>query len=277
MATVRELLALSAELESDSPGRDVEILLCHCLDKPRSWLYTWPEKEPPAAVEQRFRHLFSERVKGRPVAHLIGWRGFWTLDLEVSADTLIPRPDTETLVAWALELPLPERAAVVDLGTGSGAIACALAVERPAWQMTATDMSEAALAVAQRNNERLCAGRLRLLQGSWFAPLAAERFDLIVSNPPYIENQDPHLSQGDLRFEPCSALVSGADGLDDLRHIVSGAAKQLTEGGYLLVEHGFQQGPALREILRSAGFSEIATRCDLEGQDRISGGRWNAQ
>ena len=272
MASVRELLALAAGLDSDSAALDAEVLLCHCLDKPRSWLFTWPERELAPGAEQQFRELMIRRAAGEPVAYLTGQRGFWSLDLEVSADTLIPRPDTETLIIWALELPLPSAARVVDLGTGSGAIACALAAERPNWSMTATDASAAALQVARRNSERHCAGRLRLRQGSWFEPLGSTSYDLIVCNPPYIAASDPHLQQGDVRFEPDSALVSGDDGLDALRHIAATSGSHLCAGGYLLLEHGYQQGAAVRELLVEAGFDQVATRCDLAGQERISGG-----
>lgn len=276
-ATVRSLLALSASLPGDSASRDAEVLLGHCLDRPRSWLYAWPEASVAAPAAARYRELLAARAQGRPVAQLTGRRGFWSLDLEVSADTLIPRPDTETLVEWALELPLPGGARALDLGTGSGAIALALAAERPGWELVATDLSEAALAVARRNTERLFPGRLRLLRGAWFEPLAGERFHLVVSNPPYIETGDPHLSRGDVRFEPRSALASGPDGLEDLARIAATAPDHLHPGGYLLLEHGYRQGEAVRELLRAAGFAGVATRRDLGGNERISGGHLDAQ
>ncbi|WP_116368545.1 peptide chain release factor N(5)-glutamine methyltransferase [Parahaliea mediterranea] len=276
MASVRDLLALGADLPTESPARDAEVLLCHCLQRDRTWLYTWPEKPVDAANEQRFRALLARRRQGEPVAHLTGQRDFWTLSLAVTPDTLIPRPDTETLVSWALELPLQEQARVLDLGTGSGAIALALASERAGWQVTATDASAAALAVAQRNIAHCCPGRVRTLQGSWFAPLAGERFDLIVSNPPYIEAADAHLASGDVRFEPRSALVAGASGLDDLQAIISGAPAHLAPGAYLLLEHGYRQGEAVRNLLTQAGFEAVATRRDLGGNERVSGGRCGA-
>nr|WP_241262749.1 peptide chain release factor N(5)-glutamine methyltransferase [Parahaliea mediterranea] len=271
------MLGLAAGLDSDSAALDAEVLLCHCLDKPRSWLYTWPEKNVDPAIEARYRELMARRAAGHPVAHLTGRRDFWSLELEVTADTLIPRPDTETLVAWALELPLPDIARVADLGTGSGAIALALATERPRWAVTATDASAAALAVAGRNAERLCPGRVRLLEGSWFAPLAGERFDLVVSNPPYVEAGDRHLARGDVRFEPRSALAAGPEGLDDLSHIARNAPAYILPGGYLLLEHGCDQGEPVRALLRQAGFEAVNTRRDLGGLERITGGRRRAQ
>ncbi|GAB3286423.1 peptide chain release factor N(5)-glutamine methyltransferase [Parahaliea aestuarii] len=276
MASVRELLALGADLPTESPTRDAEVLLCHCLQRDRTWLYTWPEKHVEATAEQLYRRLLARRLRGEPVAHLTGNRDFWTLSLKVTADTLIPRPDTETLVSWALELPLPARARALDLGTGSGAIALALATENPGWQVTATDASAPALAVAQVNIERYCPGRVRTLQGDWYAPLAGEHFDLIVSNPPYIEADDEHLGCGDVRFEPRSALVAGATGLDDLQVIIAGAVEHLAPGGFLLLEHGYRQGLTVRSLLLQAGFSEVATRRDLGGNQRVSGGRRRA-
>lgn len=277
MNTVRELLGLAASLDSESAARDAEVLLCHCLGKSRSWLYTWPEKSIDPAIEARYRELMARRAAGHPVAHLTGQRDFWSLELEVTPDTLIPRPDTETLVDWALELALPDSARVADLGTGSGAIALALATERPRWAITATDASAAALAVAGRNAGRLCPGRVRLLEGPWFAPLAGEQFDLVVSNPPYVEAGDHHLAQGDVRFEPRSALEAGPQGLDDLSHIARQAPAHIVPGGYLLLEHGYDQGEPVRALLCEAGFEAVSTRRDLGGMERISGGRRRAQ
>ncbi|MFV0276581.1 MAG: peptide chain release factor N(5)-glutamine methyltransferase, partial [Parahaliea sp.] len=213
MSTVRQLLAQAAGIESDDPRRDAEVLLCHCLGCSRTALYTWPEKAVDAGPVAQFHQLLARRAAGEPVAHLTGGREFWRQSLQVSADTLIPRPDTETLVEWALELPLAAQARVLDLGTGTGAIAIALAVERPQWRVSATDVSAAALVVARRNAGHCCPGRLRLHRGDWFAAVAGERFELVVSNPPYLAAGDPHLQRGDLRFEPRAALVAGEDGL----------------------------------------------------------------
>ncbi|TXS96384.1 peptide chain release factor N(5)-glutamine methyltransferase [Parahaliea maris] len=272
MASVRELLAQAADLPTESPALDAQLLLGHCLGRDRTWLYTWPEKTVEAEPEARYRALLERRRAGEPVAHLTGQRDFWSLSLQVSADTLIPRPDTETLVSEALALALPPAARVLDLGTGTGAIALALAVERPGWDVTATDASAAALSVARQNVARHCPG-VRLLEGSWYTPVAGETFDLIVSNPPYIEEDDIHLGQGDVRFEPRSALVAGVSGLDDLAQIIESGPAHLRPGGYLLLEHGYQQGEAVRELLQAAGFKAVASYRDLGGNERVSGGQ----
>src|SRR5690606_7856385 len=209
--------------------------------KPRSYLFTWPDQSVPEAEVARFSALLARRRSGEPVAYLLGEQGFWTLDLQVSPDTLIPRPDTERLVQLALELGPPQPAAVLDLGTGTGAIALALASERPHWQLTGGDRMPGAVALAEQHRARPGLAHARFLESDWFAALDAARYDLIVSNPPYIAVDDPHLTQGDVRFEPASALVSGADGLDDIRHLVETAPSHLQPGGWLLLEHGWQQ------------------------------------
>ncbi|MEQ9462078.1 MAG: peptide chain release factor N(5)-glutamine methyltransferase [Haliea sp.] len=276
MTTVGACLRAGDELPGDSPRRDAEILLGHLLEKPRSWLYAWPEHRLSAAQAADFAALLEQRRCGTPVAYLTGEREFWSLPLRVTEATLIPRPETETLVEWALELVLPATAAVLDLGTGSCAIALALATERSAWQVTATDVSAAALAVAEDNARRLCPGRVRLLSSDWFAAVSGERFELIVSNPPYVESDSPWLGSGDVRFEPRSALVAGDSGLDDLRQLAAGAPAHLRPGGWLLLEHGFQQGEAVRQLLVAAGFDQVTTRRDLGGRERITGGRRGA-
>ena len=206
----------------------------------------------------------------------LGHRGFWTLDLEVTPATLIPRPETELLVELALQrLPPGFSGSVADLGTGSGAIALAIARERPQAQVVATDASAEALDVARRNAQRHAIDNVSFVHGDWLAPLADRRFALIVSNPPYIEAADPHLTRGDLRFEPVSALASGSDGLDDIRRIVSGARGHLDPAGWLLFEHGWNQGDAARGLLYSAGYTDVFIAQDLEQRDRVSGGRTN--
>jgi len=254
---------------------DAEALLLHALGQSRGWLFAHADDAVDMDVQTAFEALVARREAGEPVAYLTGRRGFWTLELEVTPATLIPRPETELLVELALErLPRDAAAGVADLGTGSGAIALAIASECPQAQVLATDASADALAVARRNAQRLGVGNLRFAQGDWLAPLAGQRFALIVSNPPYIEAADPHLAQGDLRFEPASALASGADGLDDIRRIVAGAPGHLDADGWLLFEHGWNQGAAARALLREAGYVQVFTAQDLEARDRVSGGRW---
>ncbi|MEY2168209.1 MULTISPECIES: peptide chain release factor N(5)-glutamine methyltransferase [unclassified Rhodanobacter] len=275
MADVRTLLvAATARL---GERVDAEALLLHVLRQPRSWLFAHADDALDTDVRTAFDALVARRAAGEPVAYLTGRRGFWTLELEVTPATLIPRPETELLVELALErLPRDMACRVADLGTGSGAIALALASERPQAQVVATDASVDALAVARRNAQRLGIANVRFVQGDWLAPLTGERFALVVSNPPYIEAADPHLAQGDLRYEPAAALASGADGLDAIRRIVADACAHLEPGGWLLFEHGWNQGDAARALLREAGYVQVFTAQDLEARDRVSGGRWGA-
>ena len=277
MITVRELLQGAVRLPGDSARRDAEILLCHCLGKTRSWLYTWPESEVVSTDVAHFDTLMARRESGEPVAYLTGQREFWSLQLTVNEHTLIPRPETETLVEWALELPLPGDARALDLGTGSGAIALAVASERPSWQVTAVDRSAAALAVARTNARRTGLQRVACLQSDWYQALAGQRFNLLLSNPPYVDPDDLHLRQGDLRFEPREALVAERGGVADLEALVGGAPSHLLGGGWLLLEHGFTQGDEVRALLRDRGFSAVSTRADIAGQERISGGCWHAE
>ena len=275
MADVRTLLvAATARLGERA---DAEALLLHVLGQSRSWLFAHADDALDTDVRTAFEALVARRAAGEPVAYLTGRRGFWTLELEVTPATLIPRPETELLVELALErLPRDMACRVADLGTGSGAIALALASERPQAQVVATDASVDALAVARRNAQRLGIRNVRFVQGDWLAPLVGERFVLVVSNPPYIEAADPHLAQGDLRYEPAAALASGADGLDAIRRIVADACAHLEPGGWLLFEHGWNQGDAARALLREAGYVQVFTAQDLEARDRVSGGRWGA-
>jgi release factor glutamine methyltransferase len=277
MATVGELLGAARALPGDSPRRDAEILLCYCLEKPRAWLYTWPEVEVDAPSAQRYLQMIERRAGGEPIAYLTGQREFWSLQLSVNEHTLIPRPETEILVEWALSLPLPGDASILDLGTGSGAIALALASERESWQVTAVDNSSAALAVAAANAASNDLDRVGFLQSQWYSALADRRFHLLLSNPPYVDAADEHLQQGDLRFEPRGALVAAEHGLADLASLVSGAPAHLETDGWLLLEHGFDQGEQVRRLLLEQGFSQVATRRDVAGQERISGGCWHVE
>jgi release factor glutamine methyltransferase len=273
MITVRQLLQLGRTRLAEPSEADG--LLAHLLEKPRSWLIAHADDGLDAPTQAAFEALLRRREAGEPVAYITGWRGFWSLELEVSAATLIPRPETELLVEQALlRLPSGAPLELVDLGTGSGAIALALAHERPRWKITASDASSAALAVARRNARRLQLGQVRFVEGDWLAPLAGQCFDAIVSNPPYIEADDPHLQRGDLRFEPATALAAGVDGLDDIRRIVDAARAHLKAHGWLLFEHGWDQGEAVRSLLSSAGYSDVFTAKDLEDRDRVSGGRY---
>lgn len=275
-ADIANLLRRSVKLlpVSDSSRLDTELLLCHVLGKSRTFLFTWPEHRLSDTELAQFEALFSRRLLGEPVAHLIGTREFWSLSLSVSPVTLIPRPDTELLVELALQMPLPERATVVDLGTGTGAIALALASERPHWQIVAVDAAEGAVVLAETNRQRLDFDNVVVLQSDWFEQLRGQTFDLVVSNPPYIEADDRHLSEGDVRFEPTSALVSGDSGLVDLGGIICEAPHHLHTGGWLLLEHGWQQGETVRQLMLVAGFVEVATHTDLTGRERATLGRW---
>ena len=272
--TIFALLQRSAELvASDSAPLDTELLLCHALGVDRTYLKTWPDCLPNTDQLNAFKGLFQRRLRGEPIAYILGWQGFWSLDLKVSAHTLIPRPETELLVETALALSLPSKASVLDLGTGTGAIALALASERCSWALTAVDIQPEAVALAEENRAAHRLNNVKVVQGNWFSSLPAVKFDLIVSNPPYIENNDTHLSQGDVRFEPASALVSGPQGFDDLILLVAQSAGFLAANGWLLVEHGCEQGDGVRALFAEAGFHAIETRRDYNQLDRITLGQ----
>lgn len=257
--------------------REAEYLLGAALGCGRTLLYAFPERPVEAAQARRVSALCRRRGAGEPAAYLLGRRGFWCFELQVDAAVLVPRPETEHLVEAALAL-IPAQAdwTLADLGTGSGAVALALAAERPHCHIVATDRSAPALAVARRNAQTHGLGNLSFHTGDWYAACPGLRTQLIVSNPPYLESADPLLGQAPLRYEPRAALDGGADGLDDLRHLVAGAGAHLLPGGWLLLEHGHTQGPALRALLGDAGFIDIATLPDLAGLDRVSLGRWPA-
>lgn len=256
-------------------AEDARWLLAHVLQKTPAWLYAHDDAVVESEARRAYEALVRRRQDGEPVAYLTGRRGFWSLELHVSPATLIPRPETELLVELALaRLPVDAAVDVADLGTGSGAIALAIAHERPRVRVLATDASAGALDVAQGNARRLGLGNVAFAEGDWCAPLAGRQFHLIASNPPYIETGDAHLQQGDLRFEPASALSSGADGLDAIRCIANDARAHLHPGGWLLMEHGWNQGTAVRALLQAAGYAQVASECDLEQRERVTFGQW---
>lgn len=252
---------------------DAQLLLARALARPRAFLYAEPGAPCPEVAQRQFVAWTARRARGEPLAYITGEREFWSRSLRVTPDVLVPRPETELLVERALALHEADAARVLDLGTGSGAVALALAIERPQWQITATDASPAALAVAQGNARALAVRNCDFVAGSWYEPLANRQFDLIVSNPPYIAPDDPALADPALRHEPQSALVSPPDGLTALRAIIQGAGAYLARGGALVVEHGSDQGPAVADMLVRAGFSHVRCHADLAGHPRISEAR----
>jgi release factor glutamine methyltransferase len=261
------------QLPGGDGAADVEVLLSAASGRSRAWLRAHDDAAAEGDWVARYLDWLQRRARGEPVAYLIGEREFWSLPLKVTPDVLIPRADTETLVEQVLErLPLRAGARLADLGTGSGAVALVVARERPQAQVVASDASSAALTVARDNAERLgLTGQVRFRLGDWYRALAGEdRFDVIASNPPYIASTDKHLGEGDLRFEPASALVSGRDGLDAIRVLVAGAASHLVSGGWLLLEHGYTQAAAVRALMQSAGLVETGSARDLGGHDRVS-------
>ena len=261
--------------EGESPRADADVLLCHLLGCRRSYLMTWPERELDAAQQATLQGWLARRLNGEPIAHLVGEREFWSLPLKVSPATLIPRPDTEVLVEQALTKIPQGPCAVLDLGTGTGAIALALKSERPEIDVWAVDRMADAAALARENSAALGLP-IEVRDGSWFEPLGepdrdnTPRFAVIVSNPPYIDGADPHLEQGDVRFEPRSALVADDAGLADIRHIVAHAPAYLLTDGWLLLEHGWDQGEAVRQLLRDSGYREVATVRDYGDNDRVT-------
>ncbi|PSW04027.1 peptide chain release factor N(5)-glutamine methyltransferase [Photobacterium lipolyticum] len=274
-ALIKQTALQLAEAGSDSPQLDAAVLLCHVLNKPRSYLLTWPEKMLEEEQYAAFDALVKRRLTGEPVAYILGQREFWSLPLKVSPSTLIPRPDTERLVELALDKIPAQPCSVLDLGTGTGAIALAIASERADVQVTGIDLRPETAALATENSERLTIRNARFLAGSWYTPLAeTAQFAVIVSNPPYIDEADPHLSQGDVRFEPKSALVADDNGLADIQIISEQGRQHLQPGGWLLMEHGFEQGEAVRTILQELGYNLVSTAQDYAGLDRVTMGCW---
>jgi release factor glutamine methyltransferase len=269
--TVRQALA-----QAGVAPIDAQVLLAHVVRADRAWLIAHATDALAHAQAEQFFALARQRRDGEPVAYLTGWREFWGLSLAVDRSVLIPRPETETLVECALRrLPADRPLGVLDLGTGSGAIALAIAYERPRAEVLATDRSAAALVVARKNADRMKLANVRWLQSDWYAGLPGEgaRFELIASNPPYVADGDAHLREGDVRFEPPTALRAGADGLDALRVIIGGARQRLVEGGALVVEHGHDQADAVRDLMLGAGFSDVESLRDLAGIPRVAAAR----
>ena len=272
-------MAKSTELiDSSSPLLDVELLLCHILDCDRAYLRTWPEKCLNDQQAESFLSLFSLRGEGRPIAHLVGSRDFWSLKLKVNSHTLVPRPDTEVLVERALRLPLGQQSCnVIDLGTGTGAIALAIACERPNWSVCGVDCFDEVVQLARENASLNELPHVVFKQSDWFSQLGSSRYQLIVSNPPYIDKNDKHLEQGDVRFEPATALVAEEQGLADIKKISGDARRYLDEQGWLLFEHGYDQGDAVRDILLDLGYAQVETFKDYGGNDRVTQGQWLAE
>ncbi len=271
------LQTATTTLGSDNPRLEAEILLAHVLDKPRSHLFAWPEKTLNTEQQHHFDTLIAQRKKGQPIAYLIGKQEFWSLPLQVSQDTLIPRPETELLVAVALnhlqaQPGVQSTRRILDLGTGSGAIALAIATECPQTNICACDNSAEALFIARQNAQSLGISNVRFLLSDWFSALADDRFDIILSNPPYIAQGDRHLDAGDVMHEPRNALVSGHDGLDAIRHIVVNAMPFLANKGVLAVEHSFNQGRTVRAIFQQQGFIGVQSQRDLQKLERVSFG-----
>lgn len=258
--------------QSEDAAADVSALLCFVLDKEKTYLMTWPEKQLTQEQQRHYEECTLARQKGKPVAHITGRREFWSLMLEVNDSTLIPRPDTETLVEAALSLELPENARVLDLGTGTGAVALALKSERPGWQVWACDKSGDAVELARRNSQALGLN-VEILCSNWFQSVPKSlKFDLILSNPPYIDAGDPHLSMGDVRFEPQTALIAENNGLADIETIIKEANNHLADQGWLLLEQGWQQADSVAELLFKSGYKKVNRWQDYARVDRVTGG-----
>ncbi|MBU0622225.1 MAG: peptide chain release factor N(5)-glutamine methyltransferase [Gammaproteobacteria bacterium] len=269
-------LATAIALARDEARIEVQMLLQRALNVGRAYLLAHPEQILDVSKQAEYEAMLQRRQQGEPIAHILGEREFYGLSFKVTPATLIPRPETELLVELALQrIPSHGKCRVLDLGTGTGAIAISIAHERQDAEVVAVDASSAALEVARENAQRLGIDSVRFVQSDWFSALGAHRFDLVVSNPPYISAGDKHLKQGDVRFEPVSALTAGADGLDDIRRIVRDAGQYLETGGWLLLEHGYHQAEKVRDLLSQNGFWKIFSEMDLAGIARVSGGMAN--
>lgn len=274
MISIQQLLKDSRLPDSPTERLDLELLLAAALNKPTSYLHTWPEKLVNQQELTLFNEYLQKRLQGEPIAYILGEQGFWSLDLQVGKQTLIPRPDTELLVETCLNhTPKDKVLHILDLGTGTGAIALAIASERPLTQVVGVDFIEAAIQLAEKNRARLKLTNVEFIQSNWFSHLIGQQFNIIVSNPPYIASDEPHLVEGDVRFEPKSALISGKDGLDDIRKIIQQAPDYLLENGWLFFEHGYQQAKAVQQLLAERGFINISTFYDLGGNERVTGGQ----
>lgn len=261
---------------SDSARLDAEVLLCHCLGKQRSFLRAWPERQLDTVHVEQFQQLLEQRRRGTPIAYLTGEREFWSRTFKVTPDVLIPRPDSELLIELSLSLlPAKQACKIIDLGTGSGILAVTLAAEHPMAEVVATDISTAALAVARQNAEHFAVGNLGFVESHWFDAVTDSDFDLVISNPPYIAGDDPHLQQGDVRFEPETALISGEAGLKDIRLLAEQAREHLKPRGHLLIEHGYNQAQDVQSILKQLNYRQVVTHQDLSGNPRVTSGLWN--
>jgi len=261
------------EQSSASPQLDAQILLSHLLHCNSAYLMTWPEKQLDHTQQSDYRQLIQQRQQGLPVAHLTGLREFWSLEFCINNSTLIPRPETETLIEFILQkFGARKTIKLLDLGTGSGAIAISIASEKPQWNIFASERSTQALQLARHNSQVHQTDNVRFIQSDWFNDITPSDFDIIVSNPPYIATNDPHLVTGDVRFEPQSALTSGQHGMDDIEHICQHAGQYLNDGAWLIVEHGYNQKQAVADCFTKNGFSDIEQQQDLSGHVRMTAG-----